>query len=76
MGTPTVTNILKSNAVLWYAPYGESEPDETDVSNAKLGTDGPCRWQAACPRPEPAEVCQGRTMTARKRRYCRRTVQR
>lgn len=31
MGTPTVTNILKSNAVLWYAPVGETLPDETSI---------------------------------------------
>lgn len=32
MGTPSVTNIDHSGAVLWYAPEGESNPDETSVA--------------------------------------------
>jgi hypothetical protein len=32
MGTPVVTNILKTGAVCWYAPVGESYPDETSVA--------------------------------------------
>ena len=32
MGTPVVANIIKSGAVLWYAPVGEAEPDETTVA--------------------------------------------
>lgn len=32
MATPNVFNILKSNAVLYYAPVGEAEPDETSVA--------------------------------------------
>lgn len=32
MGTPSVTNIDHSGAVLWYAPTGESVPDETSVA--------------------------------------------
>lgn len=32
MGTPVVANILKTGAVLWYAPTGETVPDETSVA--------------------------------------------
>lgn len=32
MGTPVVTNILKTGAWVYYAPTGESEPDETSVA--------------------------------------------
>jgi hypothetical protein len=34
MGTPSVTNIIKSGAALWYAPVGETKPDETSVAYA------------------------------------------
>lgn len=34
MGTPSVTNILKTGAIVWYAPYGEAIPDETTVAGA------------------------------------------
>lgn len=32
MGNPDVFQIMKSNAILWYAPVGEAEPDETTVA--------------------------------------------
>lgn len=32
MGDPVVSNILKSNARVWYAPAGEALPDETTVA--------------------------------------------
>lgn len=32
MGNPNVFQIMKSNAVLWYAPVGETVPDETTVA--------------------------------------------
>jgi hypothetical protein len=32
MANPVATNIIKSKAVLWYAPYGEVLPDETTVA--------------------------------------------
>jgi hypothetical protein len=32
MSTPAVANIIKSGAVLWKAPTGESNPDETSVA--------------------------------------------
>lgn len=32
MANPSVTNILKTGAVLWYAPTGESKPDESSVA--------------------------------------------
>lgn len=32
MANPSVTNILKTGAVLWYAPTGENRPDETSVA--------------------------------------------
>lgn len=32
MGTPVVTNIIKSGAVLWVAPVAEANPDETTVA--------------------------------------------
>jgi len=31
MATPVVANIIKSGAVLWVAPVGETKPDETSV---------------------------------------------
>jgi len=31
MGTPSVTNLVKTGAVLWEAPVGESKPDATTV---------------------------------------------
>jgi len=31
MATPVVANVLKTGAVLWVAPSGESKPDETSV---------------------------------------------
>jgi len=32
MGAPSVFQIMKSNAVLWFAPLGEAFPDETAVA--------------------------------------------
>lgn len=32
MGAPTRANIMKSGAVIWYAPEGEALPDETSVN--------------------------------------------
>lgn len=32
MATPVVTNLIKSGAVVWYAPVGETVPDETTVA--------------------------------------------
>lgn len=32
MANPSVTNVLKTGAALWYAPTGESKPDETSVA--------------------------------------------
>jgi hypothetical protein len=32
MGTPTVANIIKSGAVLWAAPVGETRPDESSIA--------------------------------------------
>ena len=32
MGTPAVGNVLKTGAALWYAPSGETKPDETSVA--------------------------------------------
>lgn len=32
MANPVVANILKTGAVLWYAPTGETVPDETSVA--------------------------------------------
>lgn len=32
MATPVVTNLIKSGAVVWYAPTGEAVPDETTVA--------------------------------------------
>lgn len=32
MANPVVANIVKSGAVLWYAPFGETKPDETSVA--------------------------------------------
>ena len=32
MSAPNAVNILRSNAVVWYAPEGETEPDETSVA--------------------------------------------
>jgi len=34
MGTPVVANVLKTGAVVWYAPVGETNPDETSVAYA------------------------------------------
>lgn len=31
MGTPVATNIMRSNALIYYAPEGETVPDETSV---------------------------------------------
>jgi hypothetical protein len=31
MADPVMANIIKSGAVMWYAPVGETLPDETDV---------------------------------------------
>ena len=36
MGAPSVFQIMKSNAVLWYAPLGEAFPDETTVAAGEL----------------------------------------
>ena len=36
MGAPSVFQIMKSNAVLWYAPVGEAFPDETTVHAGEL----------------------------------------
>lgn len=36
MGAPSVFQIMKSNAVLWFAPIGEAFPDETTVSAGEL----------------------------------------
>lgn len=41
MGAPNVTNILKSNAVLWCAPAGETLPDETTI---EYGDDWGGNW--------------------------------
>lgn len=32
MGTPTASNIIKSGAIMWRAPVGETLPDETTIS--------------------------------------------
>ncbi|KKM22680.1 hypothetical protein LCGC14_1622880 [marine sediment metagenome] len=32
MGAPSIFQIMKSNAVLWYGPVGETVPDETAVA--------------------------------------------
>lgn len=32
MSDPVVENVLKTGAVLWYAPVGEAKPDETSVA--------------------------------------------
>lgn len=38
MTAPSIFQILKSNAVIWYAPVGETVPDETSVAaNAAWG---------------------------------------
>jgi len=42
MGTPSVTNIVHTGAVLWYAPTGESKPDETSVA---YGGDWGGNWE-------------------------------
>jgi hypothetical protein len=31
MGTPAVADVLKTGAVVWYAPVGETDPDDTSV---------------------------------------------
>lgn len=31
MGNPVVANVIKSGAILWYAPVGEAIPDETTI---------------------------------------------
>ena len=36
MGAPSVFQIMKSNAVLWYGPIGEAFPDETTVHAGEL----------------------------------------
>lgn len=36
MGAPEVFQILKSNAVLWFAPVGDAFPDETTVNAGEL----------------------------------------
>lgn len=41
MATPTVANIIKSGAVLWYAPVGEAVPDESTV---EYGADWGGNW--------------------------------
>jgi hypothetical protein len=50
MGTPSVTNIIKSNGVLWYAPVGESIPDETTVA---LSADWGGNWERVGYTKEP-----------------------
>ena len=47
MGNPTVANIIKSGAVLWFAPVGTADPDETGVtSGSAWGIDtGSAGWQ-------------------------------
>jgi len=42
MGDPVATNILKSNATVWYAPAGEALPDETSVA---AGGDWGGNWE-------------------------------
>jgi hypothetical protein len=32
MSTPVVENVMKTGAVMWYAPVGEAKPDETSVA--------------------------------------------
>lgn len=42
MGTPVVANIVYGPAVLWYAPVGETVPDETSVA---VGADWGGNWE-------------------------------
>ena len=42
MANPEVSNVLKTGAVLWFAPVGETIPDETAVA---YGDDWPGNWR-------------------------------
>lgn len=53
MADPVVAQIIKSGAVLWYAPVGETIPDETSVA---LGADWGGNWERVGYTKEPLSM--------------------
>jgi len=53
MATPSVTSIVKTGAVLWVAPSGESKPDETSVA---YGGDWGGNWERVGYTKEPLKM--------------------
>ena len=53
MGTPSVTNLVKTGGVLWVAPVGESLPDETTID---FGDAWGGNWERVGYTKEPLKV--------------------